>query len=76
MSITPVNFMSGFKRWHLYPLNPSKVEDQMLKIPPLQPIVPVADATSDTYSVRSSSKVSQVSLVLQASGSDLFSMKF
>ena len=43
----------------------------MLKIAPSQLalIVPVADATSDTSSVCSSSKVSQVSLVTQASGS-------
>ena len=35
----------------------------MLKKAPSQPIVPVADATSDTSSVCSSSEVSQVSLV-------------
>ena len=69
MSMTPVNFMSGFKKCGIYPLNPSEVEDQMLKVAPLQPIVPVADVTSDTPSVCSSSEVSQVSLVAQASGS-------
>ena len=69
MSMTPVNFMSGFKKCDIYPLNPSKVEDLMLKIAPSQPIVPVTDATSDTSSVCSGSEVSQVSLVTQASGS-------
>ena len=69
VSMTPVNFMSGFKKCGIYPLNPSEVEDQMLKIAPSQPIVPVADATSDTSSACSSSEVSQVSLVTQASGS-------
>lgn len=41
----------------------------MLKIAPLQPSVPIADAASDESSVCSSSEVSQVSLITQASDS-------
>ena len=72
MSVMPVNLVSGFKKCGIYPLNPSEVEDRMLKIAPPQPIVPVADATSDTSSVCSSSEVSQASLVTQSSGSSVF----
>ena len=41
----------------------------MLKIAPSKPIIPVAYATSDIFAVCSSSEVSQVSFVIQASGS-------
>ena len=49
VSVMPINLMSGFKKCGIYQLNPSEVEDRMLKIAPSQPIVPVADTTSDTY---------------------------
>ena len=63
--------MSGFKKCGIYPLNPSEVEDRMVKVAQPLPIpqASVADNTSDTSSVCSSSEVSQVSLVTQASSS-------
>ena len=71
VSVTPVNLMSGFKKCGIYPLNPSEVEDRMVKVAQPLPIPPaaVANGTSDTSSVCSSSEVSQVSLVTQASSS-------
>ena len=66
VSVTSVNLMSGFKKCRIYPLNPSEVEDRMVKVVQPQPIIILADNTSDTSSVCSSS---EVSLVTQASSS-------
>ena len=38
VSVTPVILMNGFKRCGIYLLNPSEVEDRMLKIAPSQSI--------------------------------------
>jgi len=64
VSVTSVNLMSGFKKCRIYPLNPSEVEDRMVKV--VQP-QPITYNKSDMSSVCSSSEVSQVSLVTQAS---------